>query len=77
MKIHTCLQALHCICEVMKFAIYLNPSRLLGLLYTVKDCIQRDMNTTKCKCKKCSIKLAPTFVAYGGFYIQGDYKRND
>jgi hypothetical protein len=45
-KIRKHEQALHCISEVMQFAIDSNPSSLLELLYTVKDCIQKDMNTT-------------------------------
>jgi hypothetical protein len=49
MKICTHEQALHCISEVMQFAIDLNSSSLLELLYTVKDCIQKDMNTKKWK----------------------------
>jgi hypothetical protein len=47
MKICTHQQSLHCICEVMQFAINSNSSRLLELLYTVKDCIQKDMLTKK------------------------------
>jgi hypothetical protein len=43
-KIHTHEQALHCISEVMWFAIDSNSSSLLELLYTVKDCIQRHHN---------------------------------
>jgi hypothetical protein len=42
-------QSLHCIIEVMQFAINSNPCSLLELLYTVKDCIQKDMNTEKWK----------------------------
>jgi hypothetical protein len=49
MKIRTLEQALHCISEVMQFAIDSNSSSLLELLYTVKDCIQKDMNTRKWK----------------------------
>jgi hypothetical protein len=48
-KIHTHEQALHCISEVMQFAINSNSSSLLELLYTVKDCIQKDMITKKWK----------------------------
>jgi hypothetical protein len=48
-KIRTHEQALHCISEVMKFAIDSNSSSLLDLLYTVKDCIQKDMSTKKWK----------------------------
>jgi hypothetical protein len=40
-KIHTHEQALHCISEVMRFAINSISSSLLELLYTVKDCKQR------------------------------------
>jgi hypothetical protein len=46
-KICTHEQALHCISEVMQFAIDSNSASLLELLYTVKDCIQKDMNTKK------------------------------
>jgi uncharacterized protein YabN with tetrapyrrole methylase and pyrophosphatase domain len=46
-EIRTHEQALHCIGEVMQFEIYSNSSRLLELFYTVKDCIQKDMNTKK------------------------------
>jgi hypothetical protein len=42
-KICTHEQALHCISEVMKFAIESHSSSLLQLLYTVKDCIQKDI----------------------------------
>jgi hypothetical protein len=49
MKIHTREQALHCISEIMQFAIDSDSSSLLELLYTVKDCIQKDMNTKKWK----------------------------
>jgi hypothetical protein len=38
-KIHTHEQALHCISEIMQFAIDSNSSSLLELLYIVKDCI--------------------------------------
>jgi hypothetical protein len=48
-KIRTREQALHCITEVMQFAIDSNSSSLLELLYTVKDCIEKDMNTKKWK----------------------------
>jgi hypothetical protein len=48
-KIRTHEQALHCMNEVMQFAIDSNSSCLLELLYTVKDCIQKDMNTKKWK----------------------------
>jgi hypothetical protein len=44
-KIRTHEQTLHCISEVMQFAIESNSSSLLELLYTVKGCIQKDMNT--------------------------------
>jgi hypothetical protein len=43
MKIRTHEQALHCISDVMHFAIDLNSSSLNELLYTVKDCIQKDI----------------------------------
>jgi hypothetical protein len=49
MKIRTHDQALHCISGVMQFAIDSNSSSLLELLYTVKDCIQKDINTKKWK----------------------------
>jgi hypothetical protein len=48
-KIRTHEQALHCISDVMQFAIDSNSSSLLELLYTVKDCIQKDMSTKKWK----------------------------
>jgi hypothetical protein len=48
-KIRTHKQALHCISEVMKFATDSNSSSLLELSYTVKGCIQKDMNTKKWK----------------------------
>jgi hypothetical protein len=48
-KIRTHEQALHCIGEVMQFAINSNSSSLLDLLYIVKDCIQKDMTTKKWK----------------------------
>jgi hypothetical protein len=38
-KIRTHEQALHCISEVLQFAIDSNSSSLLELQYTVKDCI--------------------------------------
>jgi hypothetical protein len=44
-KIRTHEQALHCISEVMQFASDTNSSSLRELLYTVKDCIKKDMNT--------------------------------
>jgi hypothetical protein len=47
MKIRTHEQALHCVSEVIQFAIDSNSSNLLELLYTVKDCIQKDMSTKK------------------------------
>jgi hypothetical protein len=37
------------IAEVMQFAIDSNSSSLLELLYTVKDCIHKDMSTKKWK----------------------------
>jgi hypothetical protein len=46
-KIHTHEQALHCINEVMQFAIDSNSSSLLELLCTVKGC--KDMNTKQWK----------------------------
>jgi hypothetical protein len=48
-KIYSHEQALHCISEVMQFAIGSNSSSLLELLYiyTVKDCIQKDIITKK------------------------------
>jgi hypothetical protein len=39
----------HCISEVLQLAIVSDSSSLLELLYTVKDCIQKDMNTKKWK----------------------------
>jgi hypothetical protein len=42
-------QVLHCISEVMQFAIDSNSSNLLELLYTIKDCIQKYMITKKWK----------------------------
>jgi hypothetical protein len=48
-KIRTHEQALHCVSEVMQFSIDSNSSSLLELLYTVKDCIQKDMSTKKWK----------------------------
>jgi hypothetical protein len=48
-KIRTHEQALHCISEVMQFAIDSNSSSLLEQVYTVKDCIQKDMSTKKWK----------------------------
>jgi hypothetical protein len=48
-KIRTHEQALHCISEIMQFAIDSNYSSLLELLYTVKDCIKKDMITKKWK----------------------------
>jgi hypothetical protein len=60
MKIRPHEQVLHCISDVMQFAIDSNSSSLLELLYTVKYCIEKDMNTKKWKqvslldlCKKC------------------------
>jgi hypothetical protein len=41
MKIRTHEQALHCIDEVMQFAIDSNSSSLLELLYIVKGCIKK------------------------------------
>jgi hypothetical protein len=48
-KICTHEQILHCISEVMQIAIDSNSSSLLELLYTVKDCIKKDMITKKWK----------------------------
>jgi hypothetical protein len=48
-KIRTHEQTLHYISEIMQFAIDSNSSSLLELLYTVKDCIQKEMNTKKWK----------------------------
>jgi hypothetical protein len=48
-KVCTYEQALHCTSEVMQFAIDSNSSSLLELLHTVKDCIQKGMNTKKWK----------------------------
>jgi hypothetical protein len=42
-QIRTHEWALTCISEVMQFAIDPNSSSLLELLYTVKDCIQKDI----------------------------------
>jgi hypothetical protein len=47
--IRTHEQALQCTSEIMQFAIDSNSSSLLELLYTVKDCIQKDINTKKWK----------------------------
>jgi hypothetical protein len=44
-KIRTHEQAHHCISEVVQFAIDSNSSSLPELLYTVKGCIKKDMNT--------------------------------
>jgi hypothetical protein len=55
MKIHTHEQALNSISEVMQFAINSNSSSLLELLYTVKDCIQKDMIIKKWKQVSCWI----------------------
>jgi hypothetical protein len=49
MKISKNEQALHCISEVMQSAIDSNSSSLLELLYTVKDCIDKNMNTKQWK----------------------------
>jgi hypothetical protein len=46
-RIRTHEQALHCMSEVMQFAIDSNSSNLPELLYTVKDCIKKYMNTKK------------------------------
>jgi hypothetical protein len=42
-KIHTHEWAIHCISEVMQFAIDSNSCSLLELLHTVKDCIKKDI----------------------------------
>jgi hypothetical protein len=47
MKIRTHEQVLHCISEVMQFAIDSNSSSHLELLYRVEDCIKKDMNIKK------------------------------
>jgi hypothetical protein len=44
-KIRTHEQTLHCISEAVEFGIDSNSSSLLEPLYTVKDCIKKDMNT--------------------------------
>jgi hypothetical protein len=49
MKIHTHEQAVHCIGKVMQFAIDSNSSSLPELLYTVNDCIKKDMNPKNSK----------------------------
>jgi hypothetical protein len=49
MNICTHEQTLHCISEVMQFAINSNSFSLLDVLYTVKDCIQKDMITKRWK----------------------------
>jgi hypothetical protein len=48
-KIGSHEQALQCISEVILFANDLNSSSFLKLLYTVKDYIQKDINTNKWK----------------------------
>jgi hypothetical protein len=48
-KTRTHEQALRCISEVMQFAIDSNSSSLLESMYTVKGCIQKDMNTKRWK----------------------------
>jgi hypothetical protein len=48
-KIRTHEEALHCTSELMQFATDSNSSSLLELLYTVKDCIRKDMITKKWK----------------------------
>jgi hypothetical protein len=55
MKIHTHEQALHCISEVVQFAIDSDSSSFLELLRAVKDCSQKDMNTEKWKQFLCYI----------------------
>jgi hypothetical protein len=45
-KIHTHEHTLHCISEVIQFPISSNSSSNLQILFIVKDCIQKDMNTT-------------------------------
>jgi hypothetical protein len=49
MKIRTYEQALHCISQVMQFAIDSHSSSLPELQYTVKHCIQNDMITKNWK----------------------------
>jgi hypothetical protein len=48
-KIRAHERDIYFISEVMQFAIDSNSSCLLELLYTVKDCIQKDINTKKWK----------------------------
>jgi hypothetical protein len=57
-KIRTHDQALHCVSEVMQFGIDSNSSSLLELLYTVKDCIKKNMytkNWNKFLCWVCGV----------------------
>jgi hypothetical protein len=64
-KIHTHKQALHCISEIMQFAIDSNSSSLLELLYTVKDCIKEDMLTksgNKFLCWICGRSLNELYI---------------
>jgi hypothetical protein len=49
MKIRAYEQALHGMGEVMQFTIDSNSSSLPELLYTVKDCSKKDMDTKKRK----------------------------
>jgi hypothetical protein len=66
-KIRSHEQALHCISEVMQFAIDSNSSRLLELFYTVKDCIQKDMNTKKWNqvslLEKCNVQYNRALIS--------------
>jgi hypothetical protein len=48
-QVSTHEQAFHCVSEVMQFATDSNSSSLLEVLYTVKDCIQKDMSAKKWK----------------------------
>jgi hypothetical protein len=61
-KIHTHEQALQCISEVMQFAIDSNCFRFLELLYTVKDCIQNDMNKRMFLCWICGKNLNELYI---------------
>jgi hypothetical protein len=64
-KVHTHEHALHCINEVMQFATDSNSSTLLELLYTVKDCIQKGMNTkngNKFLCWICGRNLNELYI---------------
>jgi hypothetical protein len=48
-KIRTPEESLHCISEVMQLVVDSNSFSLLELLYTVKDCIEKNTNTKKRK----------------------------